>query len=101
MKSEKEIRETPGLQVVGTFFGAQQIGYLRKCGKRIASVVWSRSQDGWDCVSLRQYGKNKITNDTLEKVKKAFFSAEELERVVTKSYPETDSVYLWLEVKEL
>lgn len=101
MKSEKEIREMPGLQVIGNFSGAQQIGYLWKLGKRIASVVWSRSQGGWDCVSLRQYGENKITNDTLEKVKKAFFSAEELERVVTKNYPENGSVYLWLEVEEL
>lgn len=98
MKSDNEIKVIPGLQAIGDPFGIGESGYLWRNGKRFATVIWTRSLNGYDHVSVRPYGKRQLTDEEIERITRMFFEPEEAPTVEAERSLMTSTVHLWLEV---
>lgn len=98
MKNDNEIKAASGLQAIGNPFGIGEMGYLWRCGKRFASVIWTRRMDGYDHVSVRPYGKKQLTDEDITDICQLFFDSEEVAVLEVERSLMTSTVHIWLEV---
>lgn len=96
MRSDEEIKATPGLQAIGNLFGIGESGYFWRLGKRVASVIWTR-KDGH--VSVSWIGRHIWTADEIEKFRAIFFKESEFDSLDIEQVPETGTVHFWQKVE--
>ncbi len=77
MRSNKQLRRTPGLQVEDASIHGGH-GNVLICGWT-GSVVWSRDEDGWEHVSVSPYSHHITPSwEDMCTLKDMFFDDEEL-----------------------